>query len=305
MVVRLSNLLITGNCGLIGGSLSRLLLSDKKSKYNLTGIDNFSTGIEYNMELPTFNIDLSDFNSTTKVIEKIKPKIIVHLADDNYHNPNTNPQLALKNSFQTLVNTLTSSLNVGSLKRFIFVSTNKYRTSFNSNHYGDLYITFKLCCERFIMDFCTKHNIIYTIIHVGDVYGVGMNYSNVKDNSLINYFKLFKLNKSICVDVNLNNLTEYVYVDDLTKFIYYLINKKDYPIVNYLTKQIYDLNSVLNMMKEITKSKSEIKKTKLFIKRSYLDDEYHSEKYSTKENETKLKDGLIKLYSWLESEKFC
>ena len=73
------NVLVTGGAGFIGSHVVDLLIDNG---YKVTIFDNLSTGKKENINKRAIfiNVDITDFKKISRLVKKIKPSCIFHLA---------------------------------------------------------------------------------------------------------------------------------------------------------------------------------------------------------------------------------
>ena len=125
------NVLITGGCGFIGGTLVRRLLKNSKwIIYNLDKISYASNSrdIEELKKLKRYSllkVDLSNFNDTEEAILKADPDYVIHLAAE------THVDRSIDNPSEFINSNIIGTFNLlNTVKEFLEESSIKKRNSF-------------------------------------------------------------------------------------------------------------------------------------------------------------------------------
>ena len=306
-------ILITGNLGLIGHSLTKKL-NENKNNF-VVGIDNYSGGLETNQECPTYCIDLHNKTDVFNIINKIKPEIIFHLADEAMiSRSNFSPCSATQNGFVSTVNLLTAAIKTGKLKSFVFSSSMSVYgdqgditlPEINMTSPQDVYSINKLSSENIIQILAKMYKFRYQTFRLENVYGIGMNYKTPYKNVVSLFMKQAMKNEPITIYGNGEATRTFSYVDDITTILTESIKKnidfqgvfnlghdKKYTVLE-LAKKIITLtnsNSIINFEEIRPTEVKHIELNKLKFKH------YFKNRISTS-----LDTGLSKTYDWLKKQ---
>lgn len=252
----MKNILITGGAGFIGSNLSEYLL---EKGFNVTVVDDLSTGKIKNIsnsKLTFYKKDILDIN---KIKFKKKFDIIVHLAakaeimiskkkEDIYAKSNLN-------ALQTLLNFASQK----KIKKFIFASSasiygDTMNKKINENFRSDpkhFYAYTKLIGEKMIINYSKINKFKYTIFRFFNIYGKN-------STAVVAKFIAQKLqNKKITIFGNGRQKRDFLHIDDLNYAILQSIKIKK------SNNQIYNLGSgksesVINLKKNISEKKDHI-----------------------------------------------
>lgn len=258
-------IIITGSSGYIGSCLYECL----KKKHEVFGIDKNIFQIKKQKNF--FRCDLLNYNKFNKIINTIKPDIIIHLAaqstidfikDKNKYNQN--------NTIAT--NNVIKSINKNKIKHLIFSSTaavykasNKLLKENSIKQPNNIYGKTKLRCENNILKKTNKKNTNFIIfrffnvcsslysqkvgeLHNPETHLIPIMVSKFKKNKKIYiYGKNFKTEDKTCI-------RDYIHIRDITnafeKGIKYLQKKKKSEIINLGTKKGLSTLSIFKTLKK-------------------------------------------------------
>jgi UDP-glucose 4-epimerase len=258
-------ILITGSSGYIGGCLFEFL----KKKYYVYGIDKAVPKLKKQKNF--FQCNLLNFNKIDKIINFIKPDIIIHLAAKStidfikkkkeYINDNI---IATKN--------ILKSLKKNKIKNFIFSSTaavyktsNKALTETSRLKPDNIYGETKLSCERDIIKFLdrsTTNFLIFRFFNVCSSFiSLKIGEMHKPETHLIPILaKKFKDNKKIYIygrNYNTKDKTcirDYIHIIDIMKAfdlgIKYLIKNKKSHIINLGAKRGFSNLEIFKKFKD-------------------------------------------------------
>lgn len=116
----------------------------------------------------------------------------------------------------------------------------------------------KRCAEQLLISFCETFGIKYRIFRIGNVYGLDKTISSGK-NVLGYIIQCLKKNQDINLYGGGKFLKDYMFVEDVCKVIYTLINKSDVnQIYNIASGQSILFKDIIVTAKELFKSKSNL-----------------------------------------------
>lgn len=121
-------ILITGGSGFIGKNLIYKLINLKNIRNLIATYKNSNLEFFKNKKLKYVQLDLRSEIQTKKILEKYKPKVIIHLAS-SYINP---PDLTLDDHIKINVGSIINIidyLNKNHFNRFIFINTSAFYSS--------------------------------------------------------------------------------------------------------------------------------------------------------------------------------
>tara|TARA_E500000178_G_scaffold205142_1_gene202749 strand:+ start:3390 stop:4382 length:993 start_codon:yes stop_codon:yes gene_type:complete len=240
----MTKILITGGCGFIGHNLALHL---SRLKYEVTILDSLTINNLYasdlggvkNKELykkileerlriinenkiPLIIQDSRDYDAYAKHCEKIKPKVIIHLAAVSHSNKsNKDPHTTFDNSLRTLENTLdiakdnkTQVIYLSSSMVYGDFKSEKVNESTNCNPIG-IYGNLKLAGEMILKSYGQVFDLPYTIIRPSALYGercVSRRVGQIFIESIIS---------KLPIDINGSGeeKLDFTYIDDLVQGI--------------------------------------------------------------------------------------
>lgn len=280
-------ILITGSAGFIGFHLSKNLTS---RGYKVTGIDNINDYYDINLKLSRLkilkkninyshaNFDLKNYNRLNKLISKLKPEFVIHLAAQaGVRYSLENPKAYIENNINCFFNILDVCKN-NKVSNFIYASSssvygnknlNKFKESNSTDNPMSLYAATKKTNEIIAKSYENIYRINTTGLRFFTVYGP---YGR-PDMSLFKFTKQIIENKEIEVFNNGKHIRDFTYIDDIvdgiTKLlskIYKSSNKKKFnKIYNLGNGNPQSLNEYIKIIEKELSKKSKKKYLKLQI----------------------------------------
>ncbi len=301
-------ILVTGGSGFVGTNLINFLLKDNKNK--IFSIDYKQIQINTIFELDditTFKINLTSKN-LINILKDIEPDIIFNLAAESQVLRSTdNPSKTYKsNIFGTL--NLFDSLRILDLNpTIIHASTDKVYGISNDLPYKEdhkLSSNFTYDVSKISADFIAqnykhvyKQNI--NIFRSSNIYGpADLNF----DRLIPHIIKSLITNKQPIFRSDGNFLREYIYVEDLIKYLLMLSkNKSEEHIFNIGSGQVFSVNDVYKRISSLlgTEIKPIILNQKLNeIPEQRIDMKKFKTIFKPTFSETSFDDGLSHTISW-------
>jgi UDP-glucose 4-epimerase len=254
-------ILITGSSGYIGGCLFEYL----NKKYNVYGVDKLLPRLKKKVNF--FQCDLTNFNKTDKIINLIKPSVIIHLAGQSTVDFIKKKKDYVRNNVTATKNIL-KSIKKNKIKHLIFSSTaavyktsDKKLTEKSTLKPNNIYGKTKLYCEKSIYSSLNRNNTNFLIfrffnvcsslfsLKIGEMHNPETHFIPIlakkfKENKKIYiYGNNFKTKDKTCV-------RDYIHIADIVKAfdlgIKYLKNNKKSHIINlgsnneYSNLEIFD-----------------------------------------------------------------
>ena len=279
----MKKILITGSSGYIGSCLYKFLL---KKKYTVYGIDKVKTNNIKNI----FKANLNDTNKLNKIIKKINPKIIIHLAAQSTLDQIDKKKKYILNNYIATKNLL-KSMNKYRINKIIFSSTAAVYKNNNLNLKenstlgpNNIYGSTKLKCEKIIRKSKEIKFIIFRFFNVCSsipALKVGENHNpethlipltikkilkkrGARGEIIKIYGKNYKTNDGTCI-------RDYIHIEDLClayeKAIKLLIkNNLKNQTLNIGTGIGYTNLEIVNKIKSLVKFSKKINIVK-FVKR--------------------------------------
>jgi nucleoside-diphosphate-sugar epimerase len=247
-------ILIIGGAGFIGHNLSLFL---KKKKYDVTIVDNFlinnliSLKKKKKFALKNFYLkllkerilllkknkikiikkDSRNYHSISRVIDKIKPNYIYHLAAVAHANvSNKDPFSTFDHSFRTLENVLDASRNLKNLKRLIFLSSSMVYGNFKTDTVNEttecnplgIYGALKFGAEKLVIGYNQIFKLPYTIVRPSALYGERCVSGRVLQLFIENALQ----GKSLKIYGDGKEFLDFTYIDDFVNGLYLIIKTK-------------------------------------------------------------------------------
>lgn len=182
--MKTKRILVTGGAGFIGSHLVDRLIT---AKHKVSIIDDLSGGFLRNINPKSkfYKVDLRNIKLAARIIGKIKPEIVYHLAANASENKSHFSPIDISSrNWNTFINTLVPALKNG-MKRFVFTSSiavyGALQTPFKESDKPepeDLYGINKLAIEHSLKTLSQVHNFEYVITRPHNVYGPRQNMSD-------------------------------------------------------------------------------------------------------------------------------
>lgn len=240
-------ILITGSSGFVGKNLNIFL---KKKSELIVFSDNKS------------NYNLSKKKKFKKLIKISKPQIIIHLASRTIPGRNSvkENKLQLKNTYKPVKNLIECIKHQKKLEKIIFLGTieeyGNAKTPYSENSQAKpitSYGKYKLNCLNFIKKKLKNKKVRFIWLRPSLMFGPFDN----RKRFLGSIFYSFKNKKTTSIHLD-NQVRDYLYVNDLIRFIYYNLIKKKLPdidILNVTNENWLHLRFVLNTLAKMTNEK--------------------------------------------------
>ena len=218
--------------------VKREIKNKKKSLYNSFLRERLRLIKKYKILLKI--CDALNKNKFQKIVKKFNPDVLIHLAAVSHDGKsNKNPELAFKNSFNTLFNSL-ESIKYIKKTHFIYFSSSMVYGTFKKAVVTEkedcdpigIYGSLKLSGELLVKSYSNVFGTDYTIIRPSALYG-----ERCISNRVIQIFleRAFE-NQKIFVKGDGKEKLDFTYIDDFCEGIYKVIaNKKK------STKQIFNV----------------------------------------------------------------
>ncbi len=246
--------LIIGGAGFIGHNLSIFL---KQKKYDVTIVDNFAINNLISLKkkkkfvLKNFYLNLlkerisllrkykikiikedsRNYHSISKIIDKIKPNYIYHLAAVAHANvSNKDPFSTFDHSFRTLENVLDASRNLKSLKRFVFLSSSMVYGHFKTKSVNEktecnplgIYGALKFGAEKLVIGYNQIFKLPFTIVRPSALYGERCVSGRVLQLFIENALQ----GKNLKIYGDGKEFLDFTYIDDFVNGLYLIIKTK-------------------------------------------------------------------------------
>jgi|TARA_B110000971_G_scaffold219365_1_gene260322 UDP-glucose 4-epimerase len=285
--------ILFGASGFIGSHVLNIL---KKREFNVIASD-----IKKNKwtkdDSKFIETDILNYSKLNKIQNKTDYFLIFSAISD-IEESNSNPLKTLNVNVIGLINILNLAVKL-KVKKIIFAST----IYVNSNE-GGIYKVTKLAGEELIKEFKKNHNLDFTIIRYGSVYGPRSGLNNgiykILNNALVN--------KKLQYFGSKDTLREYIHVIDAAESTIDLIDDKyNNQIITLTGKESTKVQDLLLLIKDIMSIKSKIKflNKKIpghYIRTPYSFEDKLSKKYSPQLN-IDLAEGLVQTLNYIKKQK--
>ena len=283
-------ILITGSSGFIGTNFCKHLIKIKK---NFIGVDLIKN--PYINISQFYKINLKNSHKLEKIFSNHTIKKVIHLsAVAGLNACHNNPQTAFDSNLNSTLNILELSRKY-KVKKIILVS------SFSANNFHikpSIYGFTKLSTEHIGACYKKIFNLSASIVKLSNTYGP---YSLHKNSAIHKFIKQSINKKKLTIHESGYQLRDFVFVSDIVKYIYKLINQKKIKVsYNLCTGKN---TSVLEIKKLIDK----ISHKNNFNKHIRAPAGYDTSIIKTKHKSdfdflsTPLESGLIQTYKWYKS----
>jgi len=235
----MKNILITGSNGLLGQKLIKLLV--KKNAYNIYGVSKGENRLKNKKGYTYIDLDITDKNSLSKLIEKINPSFIIHTA------AMTNVDTCeLHKKECDIINVDAVRNLVESCKKkdihlihistdFIFDGKNGFYKEVDNPNPINYYGLSKLKSEKSIIESKIKHTILRTIL----VYGL----TDDKKNNIVSWIKKSIENKQQ-INVVTDQLRMPTLVDDLAHACILALENNVIGVFNVSSNQLMSIYEI-------------------------------------------------------------
>ncbi len=260
--------LVTGGAGFIGSHLVDRLIQEKNKVFCL---DDLSGGklSHVNKKAKFFKCDLRNSQQTAKLIEKIKPELIYHLAACAAENKaQFSPIDITSRNWNTFINTLVPALRC-SLKKIVVTSSiavyGAIQTPFkeiDDPEPEDLYGVSKLMMEKSLPILAKIHHFEYVIARPHNVYGPRQNMQDPYRNVVTIFMNALLEKKPYYIYGDGNQRRCFSYIDDVVA----ALHKCGFLQVSGMTFNIgADKDYTLNKLSEIIQDVSGIKIPPIYL----------------------------------------
>ena len=332
-------LLITGGAGFIG---SNTALYFSKNGWNIHVIDNLSRkgskdnllNLKKNINLNFYKIDTSNFLKISKVIKKIRPKLLIHCAGQvTVTKSVTNPRNDFNSNAIGTFNILEAIRLFSNKTKFINISTNKVygnvsnkkvhegkkRYNFagkikciNENYPLDLYSPYgcsKGTADQYTRDYSRIYDLDTVVVRLSCIYGT-MQYG-IEDHGWIVWLTIKSyFGKKIKIFGNGKQVRDALYIDDLVKlFLKLSKSKKNKNKIYNIGGGLKNSMSLLELIEILNKKMDKKNKFKKFNWRPgdqkiYISDISKIKREHLWSPKINVHQGLDKVINWIHKNEF-
>ena len=222
--------LISGIAGFIGSSLARALI---KAGHDVTGFDNFSTGLRYNVppEANFFEGNIQDAALYKEILPRRKFDAIFHLAEQSSVAASfDDPVDDLRSNTEGTLHLLRYALETGSL-RFIYSSSkavygikpDRPVTEEDATLPASFYGVSKLASEQYVRLY-EQQGVRPTILRLFNVYGPGQNVRYMRHGMVSIFMSMMIRDNHIHVQGAPNRYRDFVFIDDVVAAFFACLN---------------------------------------------------------------------------------
>lgn len=258
--MKVNRILVTGGAGFIGSNLVDKLIN---SNHAVFVIDDLSGGSRENLNSRAefFKCDLRQVQSTDKLIGKIKPEIIYHLAANAAENKSQfSPIDIASRNWNSFINTLTPAIKYG-VKRFIVTSSiavyGALPTPFKETDRPepeDLYGVSKFAIEEALKILSKVHGFEYVVTRPHNVYGPRQNMADPYRNVVTIFMNSLLRGKAYYIYGDGEQRRCFSYIDDVVDALYKCgFLKVSGMTFNIGSDQDYSINELSEVIQKVTK----------------------------------------------------
>lgn len=213
-------IIVTGAAGFMGSHLVDVLV---KEGHEVHSLDDLSGGFieNVNKESTFVELDLRNKDETERIVKKIKPEIIFHLAADATEGRSQfTPIECTSRNYTAYLNLLIPAINAGIKKIVVFSSMAVYgsqRTPFNEDMEPkpeDVYGVSKAAMEASTKILSEVYGFDYTILRPHNVYGPRQNMADPYRNVIAIFMNCLLRNKTFYIYGDGQQKRAFSYIDD-------------------------------------------------------------------------------------------
>lgn len=248
--------LVTGSAGFMGSWIADTLVKEGREVFgidNLSGGDIENCGCDYEM----FTIDLAIASQVEKVIKKVKPEIIFHLASCAREGASQfQPLYVTQTNYQAFMTLIEPAIKYG-LEKFIFASSmavyGNQKPPFNENAMQrmpeDIYGVNKAAIEHSIEILSDIHEFDYVILRPHNVFGERQSLRDVYRNVIAIFMNRIMHREPLYIYGDGNQIRAFSYIEDsLPCYIRCIDDNIKNEIINIGGKHPITINHLANLV---------------------------------------------------------
>ena len=307
-------ILVTGSAGFMGSHLVDALI---KKKHQVFGIDDLSGGYKRNVNPKSvfFKQDLREKEKTARIIEKIKPQLLFHLAADATEGRSQfTPIECTERGYLAYLNTLVPAIRQG-VKRVVFTSSmsvyGSQKPPFSEDmprKPDDIYGIAKASQEAATEVLSEVYGFEYCIVRPHNVYGPRQNMADPYRNVIAIFINSLLRDKNFYIYGDGKQKRAFTCIDDFTPYFVKTGFQKNChgQIINIGPRKEYTINQ---MAKTVLEKFFDGKKVPKRLRPKYLPDRpkevklaYSTDKKAKKllgfKHKVSLEEGIKEMVEW-------
>lgn len=317
----MKKIVVAGGNGFIGSYICNIL---SKKGFRVFSIDNntiyvkkpydfdFYENLKFRKillnKIKCYKLDITDFKKTKKLIKKINPNYIIHLASLPISSIALNDnQLSFNSILKSTSNLINASKDIKNFKSFLYISSSMVYGNFkrkkvietDSKNPVEIYGSYKYAGEIIAKSLCRRFNINLNIVRPSAVYGPGDNNKRIVSIMLKNTL----LGKKTVLNNPKKNFLDFTFVEDTAQGIVQCLLKGKNQTFNITYGKSRSLQELVDIVKKSfsgLKYKAVYKKQKFIPLRGTLNTSLAKKEvnYQPKYN---LEKGLAKYIKFIKS----
>lgn len=262
----MSNIAIIGADGFIGKNLYEKLIKNENN-YIYAFVKNSLLFNSINKNSMIIELEMSDYNKISDILNNIKIDVVYYISWYGGVIPDNLKKEDIQFQNIEIFNKFMKSIIKIKVNKIIFISSDRKYKLIKENYedvVDSFYGTAKHCCELIGKNISFHNDILFNSVIFSNVFGVG-DFSLRSTNIIIR-----KMLSNLDIDlIDGNILYDWIYIDDAVNGIIKVYEQgKPYSSYYIGSKQIKKFSEIINKVKEVLKSNSELNYS------SYKDDFY-------------------------------